>query len=172
VCVDLTAPGPTWPHLHEPWPSPLTVDELTEVLLTAGRLDTPTRRATTYLLSQTELVHRTGFRTLVELSQERDHDGNSVIAAYTDWKQLHEQLDEFRLSGGDARLVRLALSYAAGIPVDLRDASAGHGSVHIRHVIEAAIMATGAEDAELYQLAEGPGFERMCEFQRGLGIES
>jgi len=62
-----------------------------------------------------------------------------------DWPEAIAALDRGQLpcSGGEARMLRLAASLAAGIPVDLRDALTGLDSHNAQLVSQAVEHATG-----------------------------
>lgn len=140
-----------------------------EALLAAGQAETLTGRAAVWLVAQTALPHRRDFRGMVELYTARSRETNAeTLFAGIVWDKLAAKLPEMRLDSADERLVRLALSYATGAPVDLRDVSSGYGSVHMGYVIEAARIATGAEDSDLYWVSEGPGLARIKAFNDSL----
>ena len=143
----------------------MPVDEFTEALLAGRQAETLTGQAAVWLIAQTALPHRRDFRGMVELYTARSSETNTeTLFAGIVWEKLAAKLPEMRLDSADGRLVRLALSYATGTPVDLRDVTSGHGSVHMGYVIEAARIATGAEDGDLYRLSEGPGLARIKAF--------
>ncbi len=125
-------------------------EQMNEMLLAGARLTgTLTARAAVHLLTFTELPGRASFAELVDVVDERDRDGNQVTAAYvTDWAALPAKAGY--LTGGDARLLALAVSLAAGDPVDLRENLPGLGTAYAHRVIEAVVIATGYD--ELYTI--------------------
>jgi len=70
-------------------------------------------------------------------------DGTPTAAI--DWPEAIAALDRGQLpcSGGEARMLRLTASLAAGIPVDLRDALTGLDSHNAQLVAHAVKHATG-----------------------------
>ena len=152
-------------------PTELTEQEMIQALTAAAAIEGPTRAAAHHLLVHSELPGRAAFAACVELAEEADKhsaSGGTFLAAYVDWSALETALPEMRLNSAKERLVRLAIGYATGKPVDVRDISAIGGNVHKRYIIEAALIATGAAQDELYTLADGPGLERDRAFMRDL----
>lgn len=123
-----------------------SAEQMNEMLLAGARLTgTHTARAAAHLLTFTDLPGRASFAELVDVVDERDLDGNQVTAAFVaDWTALPAKAGY--LTGGDARLLAIAASLAAGEPVDLRENLPGFGHAHARRVIEAVIIATGYND--------------------------
>ncbi len=133
----MTTPKPTEAY---------TAEELNELLRVGARITgTHTAAAAIHLLTYTELPGRASFARLVEVAEERDLDGGQVTAAFvTDWKALPPAAGY--LTGGDARLVAVAASLAAGEPVDLREQLTGLGHAYACRVVEAVLIATGYDD--------------------------
>jgi hypothetical protein len=71
-------------------------------------------------------------------------DGTTLMAAIG-WPAAITALHEGGLpsSGGERRLLRLAASLAAGIPVDLRDAFTGMDTANIDRAVGAMLRASG-----------------------------
>lgn len=152
-------------------PAELTEAEMTAALNAAAAIEAPTRAAAHHLLVNSGLPGRRDFAACVELAEEADKHSASAgtfLAAYVDWTALETALPGMRLNAAKQRLVHLAIGYATGKPVDVRDISAIGGNVHKRYIIEAALIATGAAQDELYTLTDGPGLERDRAFMRDL----
>jgi hypothetical protein len=152
-------------------PAELTEQEMTDALTAAAAIEAPTRAAAHHLLVCAGMPGRRDFAACVELSEEADKhspNGGTVLVAYVDWVALERLLSGLRLNAAKERLLRLAVGYATGKPVDVRDIAAIGGDVHKRYVIEAALIATGAAQDELYVLSEGPGLQRNREFVANL----
>ena len=70
--------------------------------------------------------------------------GDGAGLAAIDWRAAIAALDgSLPCSGGENRMLRLAASLAAGIPVNLRDALTGIDGRGIQLVIQAVLHASG-----------------------------
>ena len=139
-----------------------TADEWTQLLIAGGKYSgLLTVKAAIHLLTFTELVHRRGFDDLVEVEtvHDRANDETYTAAFVKDWTGLPDNEAATRLPGGDTRLLALAVSMAAGTPVNLRENLAGFGHAHMRRVIEAVAIATGGD--EFYNVAATPALDEM-----------
>lgn len=91
------------------------------------------------LISHAVFLHRADFTSRF-ISIPGDGAGLAVI----DWRAAIAALDDsLPCSGGETRMLRLAASLAAGIPVNLRDALTGIDDHGIQLVINAVLHASG-----------------------------
>jgi len=91
------------------------------------------------LISHAVFLHRADFTSRF-ISIPGDGAGLAVI----DWQAAITALDDsLPCSGGENRMLRLAASLAAGIPVNLRDALTGIDDHGIQLVIKAVLHASG-----------------------------
>ncbi|MEU7591411.1 hypothetical protein AB0A95_34610 [Micromonospora sp. NPDC049230] len=126
-----------------------TGDEL-RTLLTAGAKYTGSLsiQGATHLLIFTDVPDRLGFRALVEVElglYDRIHKETYDVAIVR-WAGLLDAARSWRIGGAGQRLLDLAVSMAAGRPVDLREALPGLGHAHARRVVEAVAIATEADE--------------------------
>jgi hypothetical protein len=141
-----------------------TAEQMSALLTVGAELaGTDTMRAAVHLLTFTALPGRRDFARLVEVAEVTDRSGAEVPAAFVaDWAALVD--GRFvQLGGGPTRLLALAASLAAGLPVDLREHTPGLGSAHARRAVEAVLIATGmqpyltiADTPAMDQLRAGP----------------
>lgn len=77
--------------------------------------------------------------------------GGAVMAAFIDWPALFEALSagDLLCSGGERRVLLVALSLAEGVPVDLREALCGLGRQSLLLVAECVAHAGGEREAAL-----------------------
>jgi hypothetical protein len=77
--------------------------------------------------------------------------GGAVTAAFIDWPALIEALyaGDLPCSGGERRVLSVALSLAEGVPVDLREALCGLDRQALALVAECVAHAGGGRDAVL-----------------------
>jgi hypothetical protein len=114
------------------------------------------RRGAVHLLTFTDLPGWKGFPHLVDVERVHDrhiHDWRNV-AFVKNWSTLVADTRAARISDSGRRLLDLAVSMAAGVPVDLADALTGFGHAHRRRVVEAMHIATGSD--EFYTLTFTP----------------
>lgn len=148
----------------------LSAEDMTAALNYAAELDDrPTLLAATHLLVFTDLPGRAGFAKFVDVEPVAGRDGVEHLAAFPKWRKLPEAVEAFRLDSAKDRLLQLAVSYATGEPVDLREVT-GLGTAHAKAAIEAAIIAQGMTG--FFLLSDGPELERMRTFQAELLGES
>jgi hypothetical protein len=78
-------------------------------------------------------------------TDEQAHRSNRVTHAAIEWTAATAALDAGMLpcSGGERRILRLAASLAAGLPVDLRDAITGLDKRNFALAIRAFMHASG-----------------------------
>ena len=136
---------------------PYTVEAMRQLLVAGAQYTgTYTIQAAVHLLTFTELPHHRGFDRLVEVEEVGTTDGRMMPAAFVrDWKRLPKAPTAHYMGSADHRLLALAVSLAAGQPVDLRDKVVGLGSAHARRVVEAFAIAAGV--AHLYAVARPLG---------------
>jgi hypothetical protein len=73
--------------------------------------------------------------------------GSGTAVAVVDWPAVAAALGGgLACSGGERRMLRLAASLAAGIPVDLRDAASGLDGPNARLAARAVLHASGHPD--------------------------
>ena len=91
------------------------------------------------LIGHASFLHRADFTSRFT-SIPDDDAGLAVI----DWPAAIAALDDsLPCSGGENRMLRLAASLAAGIPVNLRDALTGIDSRGTQLVVQAVLHASG-----------------------------
>lgn len=144
----------------------LSTEDMTAALNYGAALDDrPTLLAAIHLLVFTDLPGRADFARFVDIEPVENREGVEQLAAFPKWHKLADAVAEFRLDGAKDRLLQLAVSYATGKPVDLREVT-GLGTAHAKAAIEAAIIAQGMTG--FYQLNDGPELERMRAFHANL----
>lgn len=130
----------------------MSAEEMSVMLVAGGRASGLLNvQAAVHLLTFTELVGCRDFQDAVEVSSVRllEPDGTrsatpATAAFVVDWRGLCDLSSAARMGGGANRLLELAVSWAVGRPVDLRDcASNVLGSAHSRRLIEAVRIAMG-----------------------------
>jgi len=91
-------------------------------------------------------LHRDDF---VNTFVATDPTGSDMPAAWIDWSGAVAALDAGRLpcSSGEAQVLRVAASIAAGVPVDLRDALCGLDVDTVASVVRAVAHVGGYRDA-------------------------
>lgn len=122
-------------------------ERLQGLLIAGAQLaDLLPQKAAVHLLNWTELPGRADFAAHVEVADVPDLHGREVRAAFvTDWSALARHEGLLGLTGSDERLIALAASLAAGVPVDLRAAACGFGHASAKRVLEAIAIASGAD---------------------------
>lgn len=135
-------------------------EEMTELLNTAARvIDSGSMYAAMHLLTYTELPGRRDFAAHVEITRGHAFDGSTpLIAVVRDWDALLNSHTVY-FTGGDARMVEIAASYATGRPVNLREHANGLGTAHARRLVEA--VAIGAGMGEYLTIADSPTLVEM-----------
>lgn len=111
------------------------------------------RQAAAHLLVFTDLMGRRGFARHVQLYEQRCDGGTVPAARVRDWPALLAD-DDIYMTGGTSRLVKLAAALEAGVGVDLRDVMSVGGRAHIRRIVEAVMIATGAAEERMFTLAD------------------
>jgi hypothetical protein len=93
---------------------------------------------TALLIAHGTFLHRSDFTGRFIEHGLSTTDGTTAMAAI-DWQSAVTALNagELPCSGDERRILRLAASLAAGIPVDLSDAVTGLDDRNIRHLITA-----------------------------------
>lgn len=104
----------------------------------------PTEASAELLISHRSLLARSDFTDRFIRTGTSVTDGTTTMAEI-DWPAAIAALStgELPCSGGERRLLQLAASLAAGIPVDLRDAVTGLDEHNIQHLITAISHASG-----------------------------
>lgn len=142
-----------------------TGDELRALLVAGARCrGSLSIQGATHLLIFTDVPDRLGFRSLVEveLGLYDRGAGETYDAAFVPWARLVDATQAWHISSTARRLLDLAVSMAAGVPVDLRDALPGLGHAHARCVLEAVAIAAGAD--EFYTLTPTPKLAELEAF--------
>ncbi|WP_433574172.1 hypothetical protein [Nocardia brasiliensis] len=122
----------------------LATAELRRLLDTGTALsDNHFHAAAIGLLDFADLLDRTDVRAHLRVQTVPDPTDQPVRAAFADWAALGADTGIGPLYGGADRLLRLALSIAHGIPVDLSGALSGLGHAHARAVLDAMAVALG-----------------------------
>ena len=115
--------------------------------------------AAIHLLTFTELPGRTDFAKHIQITTGYAADESEpLIAVVRDWDKLLNSGTVY-LSGGDARLIEIAASYATGRPVDLRQHGHGLGTAHARRLVEAVTIGAGMD--EFLTIADSPALAEM-----------
>lgn len=109
-----------------------------------------------HLLTYTTLPDWRGFPALVdvELGLYDKIRRETYDVAFVPWARLLDATRAAHISSTVRRLLDLAVSMAAGVPVDLREALPSLGHAHARRVVEAVAMATDV--TEFYTLGFAP----------------
>lgn len=136
-------------------PETYTAEEMTALLNEWARVvGSWSMYAAMHLLTYTELPGRRDFAKHIEITTGYAADESEpLIAVVRDWDKLLTSGTVY-LTGGDARMVQIAASYAAGRPVDLREHGNGLGTAHARRLVEA--VAIGAGMGEYLTIADSP----------------
>lgn len=137
-----------------------TAEEMTALLNEWARVvGSWSMYAAIHLLTFTELPGHRDFARHVEITTGYAADESEpLIAVVRDWEQLLTSGTVY-LTGGDAQMIEIAASYAAGRPVDLREHSDGLGTAHARRLVEA--VAIGAGMGEYLTIADSPALLEM-----------
>jgi hypothetical protein len=115
--------------------------------------------AAMHLLTYTELPGRRDFAKHVDITTGYAADESEpLIAVVRDWNALLTDNTVY-LTGGDARLIEIAASYAHGRPVNLREHGNGLGTAYARRLVEA--VAIGAGMADYLTIADSPALAEM-----------
>lgn len=148
-----TAPKKRKPEMY-------TTEEMTALLNEWARVvGSYGMYAAMHLLTYTELPGRKDFAKHISIETGYAADETEpLIAVVRDWDQLLNSGTVY-LTGGDARMVEIAASYATGRPVDLRENGSGFGSAHARRLVEA--VAIGAGMGDLLTIADSPALLEM-----------
>jgi hypothetical protein len=145
---------------NHPVPTTHSPDELTQMLVAGAQATGRTNvQAAIHLLTFTSLPHRHAFPELLDVEDVDGRDGPALAAFVKDWKSLPDSPAADRLGGGDQRLLALAVSLAAGEPVDLSANLSVGGYAHARRVIEAMAIATGY--SEHYEIRPTAKLDQM-----------
>ncbi len=136
----------TWAFLAPPTrsrkPAPaMTTDELAAALHACASGLYPLEAGVALLISSGAFLHRSDFA-----GRFIEHATSSCVAmAAIDWEAAVTALGsgELPCSGGERRVLLLSASLAAGIPVDLRDASTGLDDRNIQRLVTAIRHASG-----------------------------
>lgn len=157
-------------------PSTATIDQLRGWLLTGADLaDGRHQRAAVELLDFADLLGRGGVRAHIHTRVITDDDGRTHHIASINWQGL-AAADLGPLGGAQRRLLDLAVSIAAGVPVDLRYVTSGElGAAHARAALAAVVRALGLADD--VAISDTPAYlERtraheqwLAEFENGTG---
>jgi hypothetical protein len=134
-------------------------DELSQLLIAGALLDgRPTMQAAVHLLTFTAFTHQTDAGSLIDLDNDADPDAPVTAAFVRDWPTVESIAVARRWGGGAQQLVALAVSLAAGEPVDLRENVTAGGYAHARRATAIAI-ATGY--SEHYTITATPALEQI-----------
>lgn len=141
-------------------PETYTTEEMTALLNEWARVvGSHSMYAAMHLLTYTELPGRKDFAKHIDITTGYAADESEpLIAVVRDWDKLLNSGTVY-LTGGDARMVEIAASYAAGRPVDLREHGNGLGTAHARRLVEA--VAIGAGMGEFLTIADSPALLEM-----------
>jgi hypothetical protein len=141
-------------------PETYTTEEMTKLLNEWARVvGSYGMYAAMHLLTYTELPGRKDFAKHVDIETGYAADETEpLIAVVRDWDKLLNSGTVY-LTGGDARMVEIAASYATGRPVDLRENGSGFGTAHARRLVEA--VAIGAGMGDLLTIADSPALLDM-----------
>ena len=141
-------------------PETYTTEEMTALLNEWARVaGSHSMYAAMHLLTYTELPGRKDFAKHIDITTGYAADKSEpLIAVVRDWDKLLNSGTVY-LTGGDARMVEIAASYAAGRPVDLREHGNGLGTAHARRLVEA--VAIGAGMGEFLTIADSPALLEM-----------
>jgi len=141
-------------------PETYTTEEMTKLLNEWARVvGSYGMYAAMHLLTYTELPGRKDFAKHVDIETGYAADETEpLIAVVRDWDKLLNSGTVY-LTGGDARMVEIAASYATGRPVDLRENGSGFGTAHARRLVEA--VAIGAGMGDLLTIADSPALLEM-----------
>lgn len=155
-------------------PTTATTDQLRDWLLTGADLaEGRHQRAAVELIDFVGLLDRHAVRAHIDTRVITDPDGPAHHVARVDWQAL-AGADLGPLGGAQRRLLDLAVSIAAGIPVDLRYVTGGElGAAHARAALAAVVRALGLADD--VQISDTPAYlerkraheEWLAEFESG-----
>lgn len=144
-----------------------TGDELRDLLVAGARSRGNLGiQGAVHLLTFTGLPDWRGFPALVDVElalHDRVH-GETYDAAFVRWVGLVDATRAAHISATGRRLLALAVSMAAGVPVDLRDTLPGLGHAHARRVMEAVAIAACADD--FYDVTPTPALDELLARQR------
>ncbi|UGT58799.1 hypothetical protein [Nocardia asteroides] len=156
-------------------PTTASTDQLRDWLLTGADLaEGRHQRAAVELLDFADLLGRRDVRTHIDTRVITD-DGRARHIARVDWTAL-AAADLGPLGGAQQRLLKLAISIAGGVPVDLRYVTSGElGAAHARAALAAVVRALGLADD--VQISDTPDYlerkrahdEWLSEFENGTG---
>jgi hypothetical protein len=123
---------------------------LTQALRACARGIYPDEAAVELLISHDTFLQREDFTRHIT-TDEQGHRSNRVTHAAIDWAAATTALDAGILpcSGGERRILRLATSLAAGLPVDLRDAITSLDKRNLALAIRAFMHASGQRPPHL-----------------------
>lgn len=157
-------------------PITATTDQLRDWLLTGADLaEGRHQRAAVELLDFVGLLDRRAIRAHIDTRVITDPDGRAHHVARVDWQAL-AGADLGPLGGAQQRLLKVAVSIAGGVPVDLRYVTSGElGAAHARAVLAAVVRALGL--AEDVQISDTPDYlerkraheEWLAGFENGTG---
>jgi hypothetical protein len=123
---------------------------LIQALRACARGIYPDEAAIELIISHDGFLHRDDF-TRHLTTAEYGHHGNDAMHAAIDWATASAALTDGALpcSGGERRILLLAASLAAGLPVDLRDALTGLDDRNLALVSSAFTHASGKRPPHL-----------------------
>ena len=136
----------------------LSGDELRAALLRAASGVHTTEAAIRLLLAHGSWTLRLDGAGLITVSEATTAAGSKSCYAEVLWEEVIANIDAGHLligSGSEIRLLRIAASLAAGIPVDLADAVTGLDSHNLALVLAAIAHANGSQEHKDYA-AERP----------------
>ncbi|MEV0760413.1 hypothetical protein [Nocardia sp. NPDC050435] len=108
-------------------------------------------RAAIGLLDFAGLLDRRDIRAHLDLDTTGDQ-----AALWVNWRALGADTGLSAMGGTQLRLLRLAVSIACGIPVDLRESLSGLGHQHARAVLTA--VAEAMDIGEDVQITDSPAY--------------
>jgi len=119
----------------------MTTDPLAQALCACAAGLYPLEAGVALLTGSSAFLHRADFTGRFIEHGVRD----DIPMATIDWDAAATALGngELPCSGGERRIFMLSASLAAGIPVDLRDATTGLDHRNIHHLLTAILHASG-----------------------------
>lgn len=156
-------------HDVTPSPTSLSHEEMADALTAGARLsDSQLKRAATHLLTFSGLPGRGDFARHVTLAWADVPGTGRALTAEVDLTAVRGD-ETLYLTGGDERLLDLALSYSRGRPVPLDAYLNTFGHQTAQRVLEAHIIGMGMEGF-LTVSAGGPELDRLNALHAELGI--
>jgi hypothetical protein len=121
----------------------MTTPSLADALRACAAGLYPLEAGVGFLIAHGTFLHRRDFTSRFVLHGDRASDGTRMAAIDWDAAATALAVGELPCSGGERRILALAASLAAGIPVDLGDAVAGLDDRNTRHLVAAIHHAAG-----------------------------